>query len=138
MVSIATYVFKTADNLDLKLDIYTRESWSQDKAWNEDQPVALYFHGGGFVGYDRAHVPQHIVQSSLLRGWPLVSADYRKLPQVNGEAILSDVKAAYDFVVEKLLGILTQGRSTSSLKNIIALGGSAGQCPANHLELLCN
>jgi acetyl esterase/lipase len=104
MASRATHVFKTTDNLDLKLDIYTRASWSQSNVWDEHQPVVLFFHGGGYVGYDREHLPPHIVQSCLLRGWPLISPDYRKLPQVSGKDILSDGKAAYSFVVEKLLG----------------------------------
>jgi acetyl esterase/lipase len=149
MASKSTYIFKTVDNLDLKLDIYTRESWSSSKVWNADQPVVLFFHGGGYVGYDRQHLPPHIVQSCLIRGWPLVSPDYRKLPQVKGEDILSDAKAAYDYVVENLLGHLTLGKSTLRMKNIVVVGESAGQwllrsnikCRANlpggNLAILC-
>ncbi|TVY71506.1 Non-reducing polyketide synthase mapC [Lachnellula suecica] len=122
-----------ADELDLKLDIYTRDSWSQTKIWDEDQPVMVFFHGGGYVGYDREHVPPHIVQSCLTRGWPLVSPDYRKLPQVKGEDILSDAKAAYDFVVERLLGLLTSGASKLPMKNVIVAGASAG----GNLAILC-
>jgi len=127
MASRSIHIFKTIDGLDLKLDIYTRQSWSSSKVWNEDQSVVLFFHGGGYVGYDRQHLPPHIVQSSLMRGWPLVSPDYRKLPQVNGEDILSDAKAAYDYVVEKLLGLLTFGKNTLRMKKIIVVGQSAGQ-----------
>lgn len=131
MASRETLVFKSTDNLDLKLDIYTRESWSQIKVWDERQPVVVFFHGGGYVGYDREHLPPHIVQSCLLRGWPLISPDYRKLPQVTGEDILSDAEAAYDYVVENALRILTRGESNQAMKNIIVVGASAGQCPVD-------
>ncbi|TVY52159.1 Non-reducing polyketide synthase mapC [Lachnellula cervina] len=133
MASREILVFKSTDNLDLKLDIYTRESWSQIKVWDERQPVVVFFHGGGYVGYDREHLPPHIVQSCLLRGWPLISPDYRKLPQVTGEVILSDAEAAYDYVVENALRILTRGESNQAMKNIIVVGASAG----GHMALLC-
>jgi hypothetical protein len=53
------------------------------------------------------------VQSCLARNWPLVSADYRKLPQTSGIDVLADVKDAYMFVVEKvphLLGASQEAR----------------------------
>jgi acetyl esterase/lipase len=38
----------------------------------------------------------------LARGWPVVSIDYRLLPQVNGEAIRQDIISAWRFIVDEL------------------------------------
>ncbi len=55
---------------------------------------------------------------------PLVSADYRRLPQTKGPEIFEDVKAAYEFVVAKVSGILGGG---GRCENIVVVGQSAGE-----------
>jgi acetyl esterase/lipase len=59
--------------------------------------------------------------------WPLVSASYRLLPQVDGEALLQDATAAYDFA--KKLG--TNGEEAE--RNVIAAGASAGRYHPKHV-----
>ena len=68
-----------------------------------------------------------IPQSCLLRGWPLVSADYRLFPQANGLEVLEDVMGAYDFAREKLPGIFNIGRGP--INSVIVAGSSAGVPP---------
>jgi acetyl esterase/lipase len=130
MASRSTHVFKTVDKLELKVDIYTRSSDPNPTPSDPERPVVLFLHGGGFVAFNRQHVPPHVVQSCLIRGWTLVSADYRLLPQVKGADILEDIKDAYNFVREKLPGILAgrEGR-TGPIENIIIVGQSAGNPP---------
>lgn len=65
----------------------------------------------------------HLVQSCIVRGWILVSADYRLLPQVQGEGLLQDVKAAYDFVRQKLMSRIGM-RGTP---RVVVAGASAGE-----------
>jgi acetyl esterase/lipase len=72
---------------------------------------------------NREHLPPHIVQSCFLRNWSLVSTDYRKLPQTKGPDVLEDVKAAYEFVVEKVPEILGGSRR---YENVVVVGQSAG------------
>lgn len=129
MAAKSTHIFKTIGPVDLKVDIYTRAS---DAAGRLDlsptSPVVLFIHGGGFVAFDREHLGPSIVQSCLKRGWPLVSTDYRKLPQVSGKELLEDVKDAYTFVRRKLPSILA--RSSEKLEpfeNVIVVGQSAGE-----------
>lgn len=124
MVSQTTHVYKTAGSLEIVLDIYTRASDLSDKRYNDTTPVVLFFHGGGVVSHDRRLLPPHIPQSCLLRGWPLVSADYRLFPQATGLDLLEDVTDAYKFVREKLPEILDIGKGP--MKNIIVAGSSAG------------
>lgn len=127
-VTVSTHVFKTIDNLDLKVDVFLRTSITG--IFDRKNPVVLFIHGGGFVGFNREHVPPHVVQSCLLRGWPLISADYRLLPQVKGADILEDVKDAYQFVRGKMPAILAGRESVREdegpIENIIIVGQSAG------------
>lgn len=63
------------------------------------------------------------MQSCLSRNWPLVSADYRKLPQTSGADVFEDVKDAYRFVVEKVPVLLGgEGRC----ERVVVMGASAG------------
>jgi acetyl esterase/lipase len=124
MVSKSTHVYKTVGSLQILLDIYTREADLSGKRYSVNTPVVLFFHGGGIVSHDRRLLPPHIPQSCLLRGWPLVSADYRLFPQANGLEVLEDVTDAYAFVREKLPGIFNIARGP--MKNVIVAGSSAG------------
>jgi acetyl esterase/lipase len=54
--------------------------------------------------------------------WPLISASYRLLPQVDGEGLLQDAEAAYAFA--KKLGI----SDNEAERRVIAAGASAGRC----------
>jgi acetyl esterase/lipase len=121
MATKQTHIFKTVGSLSLKVDIFTRSSPTYDPK----QPIVLFLHGGGFVVFDRASLPPHIVQSCLSRNWPLISADYRKLPQTNGKEVLQDVKDAYQVVVEKVPELFGGGKEERCEK-VIVLGQSAG------------
>ena len=126
MATKQTHVFKTVGTLSLKVDIYTRTS---SPSYNPNQPVVVFLHGGGFVAFDRGCVPPHIVQSCLSRNWPLVSADYRKLPQTSGNDSFEDVKDVYHFVADKVPELLGSTKEQKCNK-IIVVGQSAGLCPS--------
>ncbi|KAK3389779.1 Alpha/Beta hydrolase protein [Podospora didyma] len=81
-------------------------------------PVFLFFHSGGLVVGDRSMVPPWLVQTCYKRQWPLLSASYRLLPQVFGNGLLDDAKAAYDFA--RSLGVGGANR------HVIVGGASAG------------
>ncbi|PQE22844.1 Endomembrane 70 protein [Rutstroemia sp. NJR-2017a BBW] len=117
MVSKTTHVFKNVDNLDLKVDAYLPTA--SEKPWST---AVLYLHGGGLVAFDREFLPTHVVQSCMIRGWPLFSADYRLMPQASGRDMLEDVVAAYDFVRTELL---TKPGFEENIK-IVLMGASAG------------
>jgi acetyl esterase/lipase len=131
MATKQTHTFKTVGPLPLKVDIYTRSSSS---TYDPKRPIVFFLHGGGFVAFDRASLPPHIVQSCLTRNWPLVSADYRKLPQINGKEVLQDVKDAYQFVVEKIPGLLSGGKEERCEK-VIVVGQSAGTFFPNSIRI---
>jgi acetyl esterase/lipase len=124
MVSKSTHVYKTVGSLHIMLDIYTRDADVSSNRYTSNTPVILFFHGGGIVSHDRRLLPPHFVQLALIRGWPLVSADYRLFPQANGLEVLEDVKDAYDFVREKLPNILNA--EAGPMRNVIVAGCSAG------------
>jgi acetyl esterase/lipase len=122
MATKQSHTFKVIGPLTLKVDIYTPSS-SSTPPYDPETPIVLWLHGGGFVAADRACLPPHIVQSCLSRNWPLVSADYRKLPQTSGTDVFEDVKDAYRFVVEKVPVLLGgEGRC----ERVVVMGASAG------------
>jgi acetyl esterase/lipase len=126
-VTVTTHPFKRInDDLTLNLEIFQKTS-SLDQSLDPLRPVVLFLHGGGFVGFNREHVPPHVVQMALLRDWLLVSADYRLLPQVKGADIFDDVKDAYRFVREELVGLLSQWKDRGVVENVVVIGQSAGE-----------
>ncbi|KUJ14331.1 alpha/beta-hydrolase [Mollisia scopiformis] len=133
MATKLTHTFKQVSGLELKADIYLRSLDAHRREYNRSQPVVLYFHGGGFVFSDREDVPPHIVQLCLMRGWVLVSADYRKLPQISGTEMWEDARDAFVFVRETLPGILAGRLSGARFENVVLVGRSAGA----YLSYLC-
>lgn len=126
-VTVTTHPFKRInDDLTLNLEIF-RKTKSLNQPFDPSKPVVLFLHGGGFVGFNREHVPPHVVQMALLRDWLLVSADYRLLPQVKGADIFEDVKDAYRFVREELVELLSEGREKGMVENVVVVGQSAGE-----------
>ncbi|KAE9362882.1 hypothetical protein N431DRAFT_490327 [Stipitochalara longipes BDJ] len=124
MVSKSTHVYKTVGSLEILIDVYLTDADVSSNRYTVSTPVVLYFHGGGLVAHDRRQLAPHIVQLCLMRGWPLVSPDYRLFPQASGLEMLEDIKDAYSFVLEKLPSIL--GSGTGLMKNVIVAGSSAG------------
>ncbi|KAK3312075.1 Alpha/Beta hydrolase protein [Apodospora peruviana] len=99
--------------IPLECDIYDTSDYPADS------PVFLFFHSGGLAGGARSVVPPWLVQVCYKRKWPLVSASYRLLPQVDGKCLLDDARAAYQFAS-------IFGAGTPSERPVIAGGASAG------------
>ena len=81
----------TVHDMPLQCDVYDTPDYPNDS------PVFLFFHAGGLVCGARIIMPPWLVQLCFRRKWPLVSASYRLLPQANGDAMLADARAAYEF-----------------------------------------
>lgn len=127
MATKVTHILKEIDSLELKVDIYLRAQDAHRREYIRAQVVVLYYHGGCFVASDREDIPPHIVQLCLMRGWILVSADYRKLPQISGLEMWEDASDAYVFVKEGLPGILAGRMDGARFENIIVMGRNASQ-----------
>ncbi|GAW11795.1 hypothetical protein ANO14919_011470 [Xylariales sp. No.14919] len=85
-----TFTYAT-HQIPLECDVYSSSTYPPDS------PVFLFFHAGGLVRGARNCVPPWLVQVCIYRQWPLISASYRLFPQANGESLLEDVTAAYEF-----------------------------------------
>lgn len=94
---IRTYVYKTIDEKQLSLDVYTAVTAS-----TANKPVIIFFHGGGFVTGDRqVHADQCTYFAN--KGIVAVSADYRLLakganPQTEVPKCIKDAKSAVRWV----------------------------------------
>lgn len=76
-----------------ELDIYRSEV-------SGDRPVLLFFHGGGFVGGDKAMAVPPELEAALDDGWDIVSVNYRlSTPDANAFPVpLQDARRAVRWV----------------------------------------
>ncbi|KAK0723600.1 Alpha/Beta hydrolase protein [Lasiosphaeria miniovina] len=98
----------------LKCDVYEAGDYPVNN------PVFLFFHSGGLVCGSRSMVPPWLVQTCYQRKWPLVSASYRLLPQVDGDGLVDDARDAYEFA--RVYGASSKGNT----RNVVVGGASAG------------
>ncbi|KAH7014465.1 uncharacterized protein B0I36DRAFT_436433 [Microdochium trichocladiopsis] len=144
MVSLSTHVYATRpNNLAIECDIYSLRSprrpdpaiatGSTDTLEHGQaappETVFLYFHAGGLVNGSRDRLPPWLVQACVVeRGWHLMSADYRMLPQVGGRELLEDAMAAYQFARSwSSFGSFDVPSAAPRRENrVVAGGGSAG------------
>ncbi|KAK0436996.1 Alpha/Beta hydrolase protein [Armillaria borealis] len=87
-------VFKRVDGLDIVMDVYVPESATPESP----APVVLWWHGGGLLQGTRKAASPHHLRSPSSHNLCFISADYRLAPQTKFPAILSDCKAAIDFL----------------------------------------
>ncbi|KAL1406575.1 hypothetical protein Q8F55_008281 [Vanrija albida] len=80
-------VYKTAHGVDIPLRIWP--------APEPTGPWLLWFHGGGFVGGKHAIPNPWVVPALHGRGYTVVSAAYRFIPQASFHDILADVADAF-------------------------------------------
>jgi len=115
----STYVYKTVDEKQLKLDVYTPTVSDQEK-----RPVVIFFHGGGFIiGTRELHKFQ--CQYFAQKGMVAVSADYRLLarganPQTEVPKCIMDAKSAVRWVKQHA------GKLNIDTNRIFLSGASAG------------
>jgi hypothetical protein len=130
MVARSTHIYQTVGALDIELDVYTKFADQAQEFLTPNLTIFLFLHGGGLVGFNRRLLPAHVVQSCLKRGWPLVSADYRLLPQVDDRDVVDDVQDAYEFVREKRAKAITG--EEGKIVNVILGGASGGEKKLMH------
>ncbi|REJ84030.1 MAG: alpha/beta hydrolase [Planctomycetota bacterium] len=118
----STYVYKTVDDLEIKLDAYVPDGKS-DAA----RPVAVWIHGGALINGHREGVSGRMRDALLQRGIVLISIDYRLAPETKVSGIHEDVKDAFAWIREE--GPAELGIDPDRLA---VHGGSAG----GHLTLV--
>ncbi|KAF7306156.1 hypothetical protein HMN09_00770900 [Mycena chlorophos] len=122
-----TLVFAKVDGLELSVDVYIPSKASP----TEKAPICLRFHGGGLVQGTRTSLSPHQLAAIETCNLCIVSADYRLAPQTRLPGILSDCKAAMEFVSSEGFAAATGDRVDVS--KLVVSGSSAG----GFLALLC-
>ncbi|KAJ7924932.1 Alpha/Beta hydrolase protein [Mycena leptocephala] len=87
-------------------------------------PVLVWWHGGGLLQGTRKGTSPHHLSAPAKHNICVVSADYRLAPQTRLPGILSDCKAAMDFVRSPAFANATGNRVDAS--KMILSGSSAG------------
>ncbi|KAI5457018.1 Alpha/Beta hydrolase protein [Mariannaea sp. PMI_226] len=117
MLSKSTQVYAT-HGIPIECDIYT----DADLDYPPDSPVFLFFHSGGLVNRARDCIAPWIVQACWQRKWPVISADFRQMPQVGAQGLVEDALAAYDFARK----LNVKGGEEGKERRVIVAGASGG------------
>ncbi|KAF9479899.1 alpha/beta-hydrolase [Pholiota conissans] len=113
-------IFKQVDGLDIVMDVYLPATATK----GNPVPVLLWWHGGGLLQVIIMSVVPHMLAAPEKHNLCLVSPDYRLAPQTRMPGILSDAKAAMDFLHSPAFQAETGGRVDVS--RIVLTGSSAG------------
>lgn len=115
MLAKENIVFKTVDSVGIHADVYLPESHSLVNQYS----AILYLHGGGMVVGDRGMLPETESRGFLEKGWIVVSADYRLIPETKYPEACQDAFDAYTWM-------RTEGKSQYGIdENRIAIVGSS-------------
>lgn len=114
-----TFTYTQASGLDLQLDYYAPPSGSKQPA-----PFLFSIHGGGGSGGDRKDLRLWSLALAQSRGWALISADYRLIPECDATCAAQDTLAAWRFITHELNGKL--GSEAVDGSKGIVFGISAG------------
>lgn len=107
-------VYRTANNYDIKLDIYTAKDSKNPK------PTLLFMHGGAWLG-DATKDTSHLFFLPFLRlGWTVINIDYRPSNVSLAPAAVEDCLCALRWVVKHS----TEYRVDT--RQIVTMGISAG------------
>lgn len=108
-----TVIYKDTNLFNLKADFY--------RAGENEAPVVVYIHGGGFIWGSREDISEELLKLFLDNGFAVFSIDYRLAPESKISDILEDVEDA-------LAWLKTEGPEKFSIdpERIAVVGGSAG------------
>ncbi|OAP56498.1 hypothetical protein AYL99_09677 [Fonsecaea erecta] len=128
---VNTFVYKEVDGLKIEADVWVWETLPNGDSQRvpAKRPVALFIHGGGWMGGIRTDFPKPLLHEFVSRGYVYVSIDYRLLPEVDFiTEQLEDIRSVEGWIREKLQGCLTEKgvNVTVDTDTIAVLGGSAG------------
>jgi len=87
-----THVFKKADGLEIRADVYRSEEASGHR------PVVAYFHGGALIMGDRTWINERFVRDCLEAGYVFVSLDYRLAPETKLPEIIDDARDGLSWI----------------------------------------
>ncbi|CEG26924.1 alpha/beta hydrolase [Bacillus sp. B-jedd] len=109
-----TVIYKNKNQLKLKADFYRAGR-------NNQTPVVVYIHGGGFIWGSREDINEELLKLFLDNGFAVFSIDYRLAPESMLASILEDVEDA-------LAWLRTEGVEKYAIdpERIVVVGGSAG------------
>jgi acetyl esterase/lipase len=112
-------IYGSANNYQLKLDVWQRKNQAAPV------PTLIYYHGGGWVGGDRAGAVAFFLPF-LEMGWNIVNVDYRLAGVSLAPAAVEDCRCALRWVMENAK------RYNVDTNKIVLSGHSAG----GHLSLI--
>jgi acetyl esterase/lipase len=126
---IGDITYKKVNGDNLKLDIYIPTLRLGEPPWvrytETRKPTLIFFHGGGWQGGDKISRSLFLMPY-VERGFVVVTANYRHIPDVSMSALVADTRAAMNWVYDNA------AKYKMDTTKIVLSGESAG----GHLCLL--
>ncbi|KAJ9632834.1 hypothetical protein H2204_007564 [Knufia peltigerae] len=127
-----TFTYKHVDGLQIEADVHVPLVPVLNGS------VVLYLHGGAWLGGIRTDYPRALFHEFLHRGYTVVSADYRLVPEVGFQEQLDDIRSIGLWIQNDLDAALQdRGLSNTTLDtaSVIVAGSSAGSLLAAFTSL---
>lgn len=106
------------------LDVYYPENA------NNQYPIVIYIHGGGFVSGDKSHTKQYCMTLAK-EGYTVFSLNYRLAPQFTNPVQIADIMMAISWIEKNCAEYCGDG------ENIVIAGDSAGAYLAGLTASIC-
>ncbi|KAJ6026868.1 hypothetical protein N7460_011685 [Penicillium canescens] len=129
------YIYKIANGVPIKADVYFKKTLSRQKS-----PIALHFHGGNFTVGSKDMLSQHQVTDLVDKGFVVASPNYRLCPTITvHDGPVTDALDAYDWCQTKLPDLLQNDAGiTVDGFRIVTFGQSCGAALALSTAALPN
>jgi acetyl esterase/lipase len=86
-----TQPYKVVGDIEIRADVYQAPV-------DGVRPAILWLHGGALIFGDRSTISPEQLERYLSAGYTVITANYRLAPEVKLEAIIEDVRDAYQWV----------------------------------------
>ena len=86
-----TQPYKVVGDIEIRADVYRTPG-------NGVRPAILWLHGGALIFGDRSTIAPEQLERYRSAGYTVITANYRLAPEVKLEAIIEDIRDAYQWV----------------------------------------
>jgi acetyl esterase/lipase len=89
-----SYIYRTVEDCEIRADVYRIPD-------HVIRPAILWLHGGALIFGDRTTLHPDQLERYVQAGYTVIAADYRLAPEVKLEAIIEDVRHAYQWLCKR-------------------------------------
>ncbi|KEQ68320.1 alpha/beta-hydrolase [Aureobasidium namibiae CBS 147.97] len=124
-----SFVYKKVGNTTISLDVFLPDNL---ESISTEVRVFLFIHGGAWIAGNRESYCRPLFDEFLSRGYAVITADYRLVPESSFQEQLEDIRDLEQWIRQDLPEVLANRQRGVRCGDIIVAGASAGA----HVALL--